>query len=121
MRYLPHEVLAYEVPTHEMPVHEVPAHDVPAHEMPATSIYTIYGLLHTTSGLGVRHTGPACQTAGLLGSLQHVVTGSADGVVGNKMTKLRQFGIENQVFLYALGDEGNCNFTPNALNIYCNR
>jgi hypothetical protein len=32
-----------------------------------TPIYTIYGLLSTTSGLGVRHRGPACQTAGLLG------------------------------------------------------
>src|SRR5271156_4195270 len=83
-----------------------------------TPIYTIYGLLSTTSGLGVRHTDPACQTAGLLGPLQHVVTGSADGVVGNKMTKLRPFGTENQVFPYALGDEGNCNFTYRMFSIF---
>ena len=32
-----------------------------------TSTYTIYGLLSTTSGLGVRHTGPAGRTVGITG------------------------------------------------------
>jgi hypothetical protein len=32
-------------------------------------VYTIYGLLYTTFGLGVCHTDQAGQTAGLLGSL----------------------------------------------------
>lgn len=49
---------------------------------------------------------------------QHVVTDSADGVGENKIMKLRPFGTENQVFLYALGDEGNCNFTSRILSIF---
>ena len=49
---------------------------------------------------------PGLPNGRTVGILQHVVTGSADGVVGNKMTKLRPLGTENQVFLYALGDEG---------------
>ena len=34
-----------------------------------TLIYTIYGLLYTTFGLGVRHTGQAGHLAVLLGAL----------------------------------------------------
>jgi hypothetical protein len=34
-----------------------------------TPIYTIYGLLYTTFGLSVRHTGQAGQMAVLLGAL----------------------------------------------------
>ena len=42
-------------------------------------VYTIYGLLSTTSGLVVRHTGPAGQTAGLLGSLKALALPLKDG------------------------------------------
>jgi hypothetical protein len=37
-----------------------------------TPIYTIYGLLYTTFGLGVRHTGQAGQMAVLLGALTKI-------------------------------------------------
>jgi hypothetical protein len=39
-----------------------------------TPIYTIYGLLYTTFGLGVRHTGQAGQMAVLLGALHLCVS-----------------------------------------------
>jgi hypothetical protein len=51
-------------------------------------IYTIYGLLYTTRGLGVRHTGQAGFLAGLLGSLVAI-----SGVLGIPLVSLTKYEI----------------------------
>jgi hypothetical protein len=47
-----------------------------------TPIYAIYGLLSTTSGLGVRHTGPAGRTVGSTGGGNEEPSGLSPPVIG---------------------------------------